>query len=88
MGDRNPQPPPALDPGKVHAITQIVQTSMQAMLQGMQGMRPALALALDATRSQKLRAEDLGYFDPNDESEHNDSIVSSGRDFYYWDIFV
>ena len=36
----------------------------------------------------KLRAEDLGYFDPYYESEHNEAIVSVGRHVYYRDMFV
>lgn len=42
----------------------------------------------DSPRTNKLRAEDLRYFDPDFESEHNESIVSSRRHVYYRDMFV
>ena len=81
----------AVDPALLAAIQQIVQTSMQGMMQAMR--TPAAAAAQDAAegsavRTGKLRAEDLGYFDPDYESERNESIVSSGRHVYYRDMFV
>ncbi|KAM0800543.1 hypothetical protein BDR22DRAFT_972808 [Usnea florida] len=36
----------------------------------------------------KLRVEGLGFFDPGFESEHNESIVNSGRHIYYRDMFT
>ena len=92
MGDRGANASgsnqPAVDPALLATIQQIVQTSMQGM---MQGMRPAAnpdAGMPDPPRSGKLRAEDLGYFDPDYESENNESIVSVGRHIYYRDMFV
>ena len=41
-----------------------------------------------ANRAGKLGVEDLGYFDPDYESEKNESIVSPGRHVYYRDIFL
>ena len=43
--------------------------------------------ATDTPRG-KLRAEDLGYFDPDYESESNKAIVSAGRHVYYRDMFM
>ena len=42
----------------------------------------------DSPRIEKLRAENLEYFDPEFESEHNETIVSSERHVYYRDMFV
>lgn len=82
MGDRaNPPPNPPVDPALIAAIQQIVQTAMA-------GMRPAAPEGADSSRHGRLRAEDLAYFDPDYESEHNESIVSAGRHIYYRDMFV
>ena len=95
QGNPPPNPPP-VDPALLAAIQQIVQNS----LQGIQGRRPdggdgggndpddnAAAAAL-ANRDRKLRSEDLGYFDPDYESEKNEAIVSVGRHVYYRDMFI
>ena len=92
----NQNQPAAVDPALLAAIQQIVQTSMQGMMQGMRppgagsgsGSGSGTGADPDAPRSTKLRAEDLGFFDPDYESEHNESIVSSGRHVYYRDMFV
>ena len=85
--------PPHLDPALLDAIRQIVRSSVE----GIQGRRPDggggngpgnNAAADPASRAGKLRAEDLGYFDPDYESEKNESIVSVGRHVYYRDMFV
>ena len=74
------------------AIQQIVQTSIQDIMQAMRA--PAAAAAQDAVEASvsrstdKLRAENLEYFDSNYESERNESIVSSGRHVYYRNMFV
>ena len=66
----------------------MIQNGIQ---QAMQQLRPNNAgvadQAADTPRS-RLRAEDLGFFDPDYESEHNESIISSGRHVYYRDMFV
>ena len=41
-----------------------------------------------ARTDKKLRADDLGYFDPDFESDYNNSIISLGRYIYYRDIFI
>ena len=87
MADQGANAAAAVDPALLAAIRQIVQTSMQGM---MEAMRPPVGAAAqdDPPRTGKLRAEDLGYFDPEFESEHNEFIVSSGRHVYYRDMFV
>ena len=102
MGDRNQNnqgnhanPNPAVDPALLAAIQQIVQASMQGLLQERRtneggGNNPGNNATADAANraSSKLRAEDLGYFDPDYESERNEAIVSVGRHIYYRDMFV
>lgn len=44
--------------------------------------------ATDTPRSGKLRAEDLGYFNLDYESENNKPIISAERYIYYRNIFV
>ena len=39
-------------------------------------------------RYEKLRIEDLGYFDLDYKSEYNEFIVSFKRYIYYRDIFI
>ena len=82
-GNDQNQQPTTVDPALLATIQQVVQASMQAMMQ--QGFRPAEPAA---SRSGKLRAEDLGYFDPDYESERNESIVNAGRHIYYRDMYV
>ena len=54
----------------------------------MQEIRASSAESTDISRTEKLRAEDLEYFDSDFESEHNEVIVSSERHVYYRDMFV
>ena len=51
-------------------------------------MRTSSAEPTNAPRTEKLRAEDLEYFDSNFESEHNKVIISSERHIYYRDMFI
>ena len=51
-------------------------------------MRVSLVESTNVSRTEKLRAKDLEYFDPDFKSEHNEIIVSSGRHVYYRDMFV
>ena len=79
----------AVDPALLAVIRQIVQTSIQSIMEAMRPPVGAVAQDVaDPSRIGKLRAEDLEYFDPEFESEHNEAIVSSGRHVYYRDMFV
>ena len=51
-------------------------------------MRPPTPEPAKLSKSEKLRAEDLDYFDFDYENEHNEFIISVGRYIYYRDIFV
>ena len=57
------------------------------MMKTMRSLVDAIAQD-DSFRIGKLRAENLEYFDPEFESEHNEFIISSERHVYYRDMFV
>ena len=88
-GQGNPHPNPTdLDPALLTAIEQIVQKGGPNQRGNDQSSNANAAVTDLANRAVKLRVEDLGYFDPDYESEKNESIVSAGRHVYYRDIFL
>ena len=87
---------PPVDPEILRAMRQMIREDMRSLrdelrntFQPQQPVPPVPPVPPAPLEPRgKLRVEDLGYFDPDYESERNEAIVSVGRHVYYRDMFT